>query len=319
MKTASPKLVFALLMALAYTLGTMTHLRAVGRTDGSQPDEGAFKKLLGDGRRLFAGQFVEMADVYFHSGRYPSIFDRAATAKSPKAITSAVGEAPEIDEHADHEHAANGNCIHNESHEGHKHDEHGNCEHDDSEDEHVKAMTPPTSQNWLESFIRRFRITEHTHLAQGNEREIMPWLKIAIELDPQAVDTYTTAAYWLRTKLDRAEQAEKVLREGIRNNPTNFELLYEMGRLYKDNQHNLDRARNIWRYALKCWQEQSDEAQETSRVFCSRIASSLGELEKETGNLPQAIKYFELAKLYSPQPEGPQRQIDELRAKLATP
>jgi tetratricopeptide (TPR) repeat protein len=119
--------------------------------------------------------------------------------------------------------------------------------------------------------------------------------------------------------LNRVDQAEKVLREGIRNNPKNYELLYEMGRLYQDNQHNLERARNIWRYAFKCWFEQGEEGRETTGFFGSRIACSLGELEKEAGNLPQAIRYFELAKPYSPKPEGPQKQIEELRGKLKTP
>ena len=292
MNTASPQFIFALLIVLAYTLGTMTHLRAVSRSDSGQPGEGAFKKLLGDGRRLFAGQFVEMADVYFHSGMYPSIFDRAA--KAPKAVTRAV------EQHGEDDHA------------GHEHD-------DNHDEEHVKAMAPAATQNWLEAFIRRFRITEHTHLAQGDEREILPWLKIAIELDPQAIDTYTTAAYWLRRSLNRPDQAEKVLREGLRNNPTNPELLFEMGLLLKENRKDLDRARNIWRYAAKCWLEQSEEVREDDRLYFAKILNYLGELEQETGNLPEAISYFEQAKPISPSPDSIQKKIDELRAKPTTP
>lgn len=318
MNAASPKFIFALLIALAYTLGTMTHLRAVSRSDSAHPDEGAFKKLLGDGRRLFAGQFVEMADVYFHSGMYPSIFDRAGT-KAPKAVTSAVEKHGE-DDHADHKHDEQGNCVHDASHAGHEHDAQGNCQHDDDHDaEHVKAMTPAATQNWLEAFIRRFRITEHTHLAQGDEREILPWLKIAIELDPQAIDTYTTSAYWLRQKLNRPDQAEKVLREGIRNNPTNPELLFEMGLLHKESRKDLDRARNTWRYAAKCWLAQSEEVREDDHPYFSKILNNLGELEREAGNVPQAISYFEQAKPFSPSPDGIQKKIDELRAKPATP
>src|SRR6478736_1436899 len=109
MRSVSPKVMFIFLIVLAYTLGTATYLRAVNRADAMRPDEGAFKKLLEDGRRLFAGQFIEMADVYFHSGMYPSIFDRANNAKATKAVTSAV------DEHSDH---------------------------DDHDEEHAKAMTP---------------------------------------------------------------------------------------------------------------------------------------------------------------------------------
>jgi len=221
--------VLLFLISVAYTLGTVVHLRSVSRTGSNQPDEGAFKKILGDGRKLFAGQFVEMADVYFHSGMYPSIFDRADK-KSPKAVTSAVDQGAD---HSGLEHGEESHSLTNEPHEDHDHDENGNCQDGDHADEHVKAMTPAAGRNWLESFIRRFRITEHSHLSEGNEREILPWLKVAIELDPQSIETYTTAAYWLRTKLDRADQAQEVLREGIRNNPGNYELLFEMGKLYK--------------------------------------------------------------------------------------
>ncbi len=317
MRTASPKLILLLLLSVAFTFGTMAHLRSVSRADALRPDEGAFKKLLGDGRSLFAGQFVAMADVYFHSGLYPSIFDRREM-KAPKAVTAEANQDL-ADGHHDHEHDEHGNCIGASAHEGHEHDEHGNCQHGTAEDEHAKAMTPAAAQNWLEAFIRKFRITEHTHLSDGDEREIMPWLKMAIELDPQATDTYITAAYWLRKKLDRVDQAEKVLREGIRNNPTSHELLFEMGLLYKENRGDVERARNIWRYALECWGNQSEAERKEHPEDCSKIAANLAKLEREAGNLPLAIKFLELAKVFSPAPEGIQSQIDEIRAALDSP
>lgn len=313
MKAAAPKLVFGLLISLAYTLGTMAHLRAVARVDVNRPDEGAFKKLLGDGRRLFAGQFVEMADVYFHSGFYPSIFDRAGTAKSAKAVTSVVNQDVDLD-HEGHKHDEHGNCVSSESHEGHKHDEHGNCDHA-ADDEHVKSMTPAATQNWLEAFIRRFRITEHSHLAEGDEREILPWLKLAIELDPQAIETYTTTAFWLRKTLNKTDAAEALLREGIRNNPTNAEILFEMGSLYKENHHDSTRARNIWLLALKMWEAQSAVAKEAGLKLQGRILANLAKLESEAGHWQKAIKYFELAKAASPKPEAIQKQVDEILAE----
>jgi tetratricopeptide (TPR) repeat protein len=309
MNAASPRFVFALWVALAYTLGTTVHLRAVNRHEAGRPDEGAFKKLLGDGRRLFAGQFVEMADVYFHSGFYPSIFDRGGK-RTSKAVTGAVKEEDNQD-HEHHEHDEHGNCVHDKQCSC-GHEEQGDCPHED-EDEHVAEMTPPEAANWLEQFIRRFRITEHTHLAAGNEREILPWLKLAIELDPQAIETYTTAAYWLR-EIKKSEQAEQVLREGLRNNPANHELLFEMGRLYQEEHHDAERTRNIWRYAFKCWQAQGEETHELTIRDAARIASHLGELELEAGNPQQAIEWFQRAKPYSPRPEAIAQRIQDIRA-----
>jgi len=302
MKSISPRLVFFLLASVAYTLGTTVYLRSVRTADPGQLDQGVFKKLLGDGRRLFAGQFVEMADVYFHGGFYPSIFDRRAT-QATKAVTEAVAS----DSHSDHDEHAD-------------HEDHSNCDHEthDNDSEHVKSMTPEAAQNWLESFIRRFRVTEHTHLAEGQEREILPWLKMAIELDPQGIETYTTAAYWLR-EMGNVDQAQKVLREGLQNNPGNYELLFEMGRLYKEDRQDLGHARNLWLYAGKCWRNQSPEAQEGTRRDYSRILSYLGELEIEAGNTNEAIDFFEQALPYSPRPDGIQSRIDALHGKVGAP
>jgi len=299
MKTVSPKLVFALLVSLAYTLATAAHLQMIRRA-GSISSDGAFKKLLGDGRRLFAGQFVEMADVYLHSGFYPSIFDRRDN-KAPKAVT---GKAEEHDDH---------------DHEGHQHDAEGKCIHDEEhQDEHEKAMDFMGKPNdWLEGFIRRFRITKHTHLENGEEREVLPWLKLAIELDPQAIETYTATAYWLRKNLKNAKDAEDVLREGIRNNPNSFELLFEMGRLYQESYRDSARARNIWLLAWKRWDAQTPEAKGASVQSYSEITINLARLEADAGNWQRAIQYFELAKMASPKPEAIQKQIDDIQAKAS--
>jgi len=40
--------------------------------------------------------------------------------------------------------------------------------------------------------------------------------------------------------LNRPDQAEAFLREGLRNNPANCEILFELGRIYHESNH--DRA-----------------------------------------------------------------------------
>ena len=37
---------------------------------------------IGDGQKIFAGHFYRKADVYFHSGIYPSIFDNNESFKT---------------------------------------------------------------------------------------------------------------------------------------------------------------------------------------------------------------------------------------------
>lgn len=297
MTLVRPVLMVLFLAAIAFTLATAVEPRFRNLHQGAT-DEGVFTKLLGDGRRLFSGQAVEMADVYLHSGFYPSIFDnRDATA--PKAIHS------KDEDHASEDHAA------------HEHDAQGNCTHEDHDEEHEKAMSflgPP--RDWLEAFIRNFRITQHTHLEGGDEREILPWLRLAIELNPQSLSTYIDISYWLRKRLRRVEDARKILREGIRNNPGSYELLFEMGSLYEQNDGAILKARNIWLGALRLWSQQPIEARTNSLIDFSKITANLAHLESEAGAYPEAIHYYDLAKTASPNPDAIQQRIDEVKAKM---
>src|SRR6266851_5137891 len=217
--------------------------------------------LLGDGRRIFANHFFVKADIYFHSGYYPSIFDR--------------NQAPMDAHHMTGEETG----------------------HEDQEQEHEKEMSflgPP--RDWFERFGRHFLVTEHTHLEGGNEREILPWLQLSAELDPQRVETYTVAAYWLRKRLGKVAEAEQFLREGLRANPNSPEILFELGRLYFESYHDTVRARNVWELALRKWTAQESGKKEPDLFLLEEIAVNLSALEEQAGNLPRAIDLLQLAK-----------------------
>ena len=290
MKQPSPILVLGLFVTVSFTLATSLELRVGKWTDRTQ-SEGAFKKLLGDGRRMFANQFVDMAEVYLHSGYYPSIFDRRDV-KASKVINNTTQE----------------------------HDEHGHEAHsgDESKSEHEREMDfLGQPHDWLERFIRRFRITKHTHLEGAEEREVLPWLKLAIDLDPQMVQTYVSTAFWLRKQLGRVNDAEEVLREGVRNNPASYEILFELGRLYNEDRHDTNRARNVWVLGLRRWNAQSAEAKAESMQPYGELTVNLGRLEDAAGNFQRAIQFLEMAKQVSPNPAALQAQIDEIQAKIS--
>jgi hypothetical protein len=159
-------------------------------------------------------------------------------------------------------------------------------------------------------------ITEHTHLQAGKESEILPWLKLSAELDPQRIDTYTTAAYFLRKELNKPDEAEKFLHEGIRNNPGSYELLYELGRLYHENYHDDQRARNVWQLALVRWGAHEANKKEPDLSGLEQIAIHLARLEEQAGDLTDAIIHLELAARASPNPGALHQQVEELKARL---
>jgi tetratricopeptide (TPR) repeat protein len=279
-KKLGPFLILVLLLAACFSVATILQQRASGWSKRAQSDN-ILKVLLGDGRRLFANHFFVQADVSFHSGYYPSIFDQARAPKDTRHLTAKEGE-PAAEEH----------------------------------EKQMNFLGPP--RDWIERFGRHFIITEHTHLEGNNEREILPWLKLSAELDPQKIETYTVAAYWLRD-LGKVKEAEAFLREGLLNNPDSYEILFELGRLYYENIHDRARARNVWELGLRRWSEQEAGGKKPDLFCLEEIAVNLSRLEEKEGNLARAIGLLELSKKASPNPQALQRQINQLKQKLAVP
>jgi tetratricopeptide (TPR) repeat protein len=272
-----PLLVLTGLLALAFALATGLTSRAEGWSARTKSDN-IFGMMFGDGRKLFANHFFTMADVYFHSGYYPSVFDKHA--EEQKEIISSS---------------------------------HGKKETEEDEKNEDFLGKP---KDWIDAFGRHFRITQHTHLENNNEREILPWLRLAADLDPQKIETYTVGAFFLREHMGRTQEAEAFLREGLRNNPDSCEILFELGRLYHDGLHDIARARNVWELGVKKFLARSPEEMKEDKLVLDELAVSLARLEDEAGNYGQAINWFHLAQKVSPAPGALQKQIDDLQKKL---
>lgn len=277
-KRFGPYLILLVLLAACFSLATVLQERASGWSKRGESDN-VLNVLLGDGRRLFANHFFVQADVSFHSGYYPSIFDQARAPKDTSHLTAKEGE-PAAEEH----------------------------------EKQMNFLGPP--RDWIERFGRHFVITEHTHLEGNNKSEILPWLKLSAELDPQKIENYTVAAYWLRD-LGKIKEAERFLREGLLKNPESYDILLELGRLYYENNHDAARARKIWNLALRRWGEHAAVSKEPDLLKLDQIAVNLAHLEEVEGNFARSIQLLELSKKGSPHPEGLQKQIDELKQKLA--
>jgi tetratricopeptide (TPR) repeat protein len=252
--------------------------------------------LLGDSRRLFANHFFVKADVYFHSGFYPTIFDNQQSFQTPHMAEDAG--------------ALKG---HNQGDE-------------------TAFMGPPL--DFIEAFRRHFTPSSHTHLdeggAQGSNgvdldlgekggevREILPWLKISAELDPNRIETYMVTAYWLRKKMGKVDEAEAFLREGLRANPNNPAILYELGRIYHEDRTNDVHAINLWELGVRKMDEQKSVKTEQDNFILFQLTLALARVEEDHGNYSEAIKWLEREKAVSPYPSEIQKQIEDDRQKLA--
>ncbi|MCI0537183.1 MAG: hypothetical protein L0Z50_18350 [Verrucomicrobiales bacterium] len=266
---------------------------------------GLLETLMGDSRRLFATHFLLKADAYFHSGYYPGIFDEAKSFEE-----SHISEETETG--------------HVEPEKEHDHEEH---------EEESGFLAEP--RDWIDRFSRHFYPSVHTHLDEGGAnasaskptgaapdtkadvREMLPWLKLSSELDPNRVETYVVAAYWLRTRLGKANEAEQFLREGLRANPGDPALLFELGRVHNETKQDAQTTRNLWELALRRWQELEAPKKEPDKLLLSQIAVNLARLEEAESHYDQALAYWDLIKRLSPHPEEVDKRIAEVKAKAA--
>jgi tetratricopeptide (TPR) repeat protein len=223
-----------------------------------------------------------MADVYFHSGFYPTMFD-VRKKEGPTHLDVASHNAAEE----------------------------AKAEEPDEDD---NFMGKP--KDWIEKLGRNFFPTNHTHLEGANAREFLPWLKLSAEMDPHLVGTYVTAAYWLRTRLNKPDEAEQFLREGLRANPDSDEILLELGRVYFYDKKDLRVARNIWELALNKWHQRDQAGQDPNPHAREEILGELVRADQQSGDLKKLLVDLEELVKISPNKSSVEKYIEEVKAKL---
>ncbi len=284
-------LIIPLLLVVAFCFAADLQPWFSSLNANSKRSQDPLSLLLGDARKMFANHFFVKADVYFHSGFYPTIYDNRESFRTAHIAEDAGAREGK----------------------------------NTGDEEHFLGV----HRDWIDSFGREFFPSVHTHLGQdapgsktngvelagsGDVREILPWLKVSASLDPERTDIYTVTAYWLRSELKKIDEAEEFLREGLRANPGNPLLLLELGRIYREERKDDSRARNVWDMALRNLGDLSDWAGER-RFIIGQVLGQLARLEEDSGNYARALTHLVSLKQVSPTPDAIQKWMDELKAK----
>jgi tetratricopeptide (TPR) repeat protein len=290
-----------LMFASCFTMATVLQPHFEGLREEHNGDAGILETLLGDSRRLFANHFFTKADAYFHRGFYPGIFDTAV----PEQDSDLSGKP---DAHEDDHSAHSPGDAHEKPHDEH-----------DGHDAHHKEMSsflqPPI--DWIERFGRHFIPTQHTHLEGASSREILPWLRLSADMDPKRVQTYVTASYWLRTHMDRPQEAEAFLREGLKANPDSYEILFELGKIYLENKKEPRTAHNIFRLAAIKWDRQESAGLKPDPHLHAEMLGEMVRADDDLNNLPGKLADLEELEKFTANKQAVQDSIDEVKKKLA--
>ena len=268
-----------LLLVCCFTLATTFEPQFTRFHREHDSSGSVFVALMGDSRRMFANHFFAEADAYFHSGFYPTIFDTPAP-EEPGHLTETQEE------------------------------------HDKEDHTHEETFLGKPS-DWIDRVGRHFYPTVHTHLSNGHEREILPWLELSAEMDPRRIETYVTAAYWLRTTLKKPDQAERFLRQGLDANPDSYEIYLELGRVYFYNKKDTRVARNLYNLSLQKWRRADAAGGGPDGHVYEEILGEMVRADRDAGDLDQQLADLQELLKVSVSKDTLQRSIDEVKAQLA--
>ncbi|MGQ9663594.1 MAG: tetratricopeptide repeat protein, partial [Kiritimatiellia bacterium] len=125
------------------------------------------------------------------------------------------------------------------------------------------------SDGFFQKIHKQFSPREHVHVKGRQINEIMPWLKLAIRMDPHNVELYTVAAFWLATEGRRPDTALDVLRQALANNPYCYQAQLELGRIYLQ-MGKLSEAKRAFDAGLAFWEKAAKK--ESSDAHWDRAA-----------------------------------------------
>ncbi len=134
----------------------------------------------------------------------------------------------------------------------------------------------------------------HMHREGASMVEIMPWLWLSLKADPNNVEIWRVAAFWLGTQLGRPDLAHDLLKEAQRRNAFCYPVKLDLARLavryerFDEAEREIDAALAFWpRY------EVSDE--ETARFDLAEILiykALLCELDSRFADAARAIEFI---------------------------
>ena len=151
----------------------------------------------------------------------------------------------------------------------------------------------------------------HVHLQAEGVNEMVPWLYFATRADPHNVEAYVVAAFWLAGEGDRPDLAERVLDEARANNPKDYRVYQEKGRLALK-RGALTEAARAFDAAGRLWERDSGPDKIQAQLDCAEMLVYRGLLYEEGGDVPRALTCYQNILALFPEREGICERVAEL-------
>ena len=238
-----------------------------------QRNQSAMAVILGDFRTNLGDMLFVKTETYLDSGiRYEPHIDLASLETSGEEPGQGSDSSTNSLERFESRVApANIHTAETCTDPSHNHEHDHAADHETSvttahnsedEDKHLVETIIPRPEKDFRGFVGRLQREvkpwrdprePHQHTAGT---ELLPWYRLATLGDPHNVRSYMIGAWWLKTMRtpEQLAEAEKFVREGIKNNPTAFQMPLMLGyvlRARKDDAAALGAFKEAAELALK--------------------------------------------------------------------
>jgi len=233
-------------------------------------------KIFGETRKILSMQAYIAGDEYFHGGISRHFIEESERVK----------------------------CLHvGQGHDDYTCEHEGPSKHLHKED---KVMGVPIF-NILPYVGEIVHIGKHIHLRGEEEKEILPWFRYAVRLDPQNIEAYKIGGYWVGRRIDKPDEGITFLQEGISRNPCSWELYAQLADIYFWEKKDYKKAMLNYEKAL------THLSSANSDKFDRRLVYNYTALcHEELGNIPRAVELYKELLSYFPNNEQLKKKIIDL-------
>lgn len=151
----------------------------------------------------------------------------------------------------------------------------------------------------------------HAHLHAEGVNEVVPWLYFATRADPHNVEAYAVAAFWLAGEGGRPDLAERVLDEARENNPKDYRVYLEKGRLALKRGVRVEAAR-AFDAAGRLWERDPGPDKIQGKLDRAEMLVFRGLLYEESGDVPHALTCYRNMLTLFPERSGIRERVAEL-------
>jgi tetratricopeptide (TPR) repeat protein len=162
-------------------------------------------------------------------------------------------------------------------------------------------------EKWADTLLPNI----HVHPEGTDINEILPWLRFSTAMDPHNMDAYLNAAFWLAGQGERPDLAETILLEAQQNNPADYRVYQQKGRLYMVEQQS-EKAAGSLEAGIRLWPGRQDSQDEQTRLDLAQMLACRAFLYEMKGKKEKALELFKQSFALSPQNQGLARQIEML-------